>query len=66
MVCVSVMKKFQSWLDRHKFAAHLAAFIVMVVAPVAMYLAARNGAEGAIWALLGLVVLANLLLVLAR
>jgi hypothetical protein len=38
----------------------------MVLAPVAMYLAARNGAEGAIWALLGLVVLANLLLVLAR
>lgn len=60
------MKNFQSWLGQHKFEAHLVAFVVMVLAPVALYLATFNGAEGAIWALLGLVALANLLVVLAR
>ena len=65
-VCMPAMKNFQSWLDRHKFEAHLAAFVVMVVAPLALYLAARNAAGGAIWALLCLVALANLLVVLVR
>lgn len=60
------MKNFQSWLDRHKFGAHLVAFFVMVLVPLALYLAARNGAGGAIWALLGLFALANLLVVLVR
>ncbi len=60
------MDKIKSWLSHHKFEAHLIAFIMMILPPVAMYYSAQRGAEGWIWGLLTVIILANLLAVLVK
>ena len=50
-----------AWLRGHKFEAHLIAFLLMVLPPIPLYLAARSGAETWIYILLAPVVLGNLL-----
>lgn len=55
------MSPFRTWLNRHKFQAYLLAFVLMVLPPVPLYLAARQGAFAWIWLLIGLVVVGNVL-----
>jgi hypothetical protein len=60
------MSGLLKWLQEHVFEAYLIALFLMVVPPIAMYLAAQRGADGWIWALLSLVVLGNLLVLSVR
>jgi hypothetical protein len=55
---MGIIKK---WLARRKFAANLLAFLLMVLPAIGLYSAAEWNATGWIWALLGVVVAANLL-----
>jgi hypothetical protein len=54
------------WLRDHVFETHLIALLLMALPPAAMVFAARSGATGLVWALLGLVVLGNLLVLSVR
>jgi len=54
------------WLNNHKFAVHLAAFILMILPPIALYFAAQQGATVWVWALLAVVCLGNLLAISIR
>ncbi|HZD57554.1 MAG TPA: hypothetical protein VE136_12555 [Anaerolineales bacterium] len=54
------------WLSRHKFEAHLSAFILMTLTPVALYFAAQSDALGWIWGLLAVVILANIWVIFVR
>ena len=60
------MQSFLKLPSAHKFQAHLLAFLLMVLPPMGMYLAARNGAVGWIWVLLAIVVLGNLLAIAVK
>ena len=60
------MQTFQQFLSAHKFQAHLLAFLLMVLPPAGMYLAARAGAFTWIWILLAIVVLGNLLAIVVK
>lgn len=60
------MMKLPDWLDKYKFEAHLVAFLLMSLPPLPLYLAAQYGRVDWIWALLGLVVLGNLLALVVR
>lgn len=60
------MSGWIKWLRAHKFEAHLIVFALLIVPPVPLYFAARYGALGWIWALLGLVILGNLLVLFVR
>lgn len=53
------------FIKQRRFQIHILAFLLMILPPVVMYFAAQQGASGAIWALLALVVLGNLLALLA-
>jgi hypothetical protein len=53
------------YFKQRRFQVHILAFLLMILPPVAMYFAAQQGITGAIWALLALVVLGNLLALLA-
>jgi hypothetical protein len=55
------LRTFLDWLYRRKFQAYLLAFALMVLPPVPLYLAARQGADAWIWLLIGLVVFGNIL-----
>jgi hypothetical protein len=50
-----------AWMRKHKFEAHSIAFLLMILPPIPLYLAARNGATTWIIILLVPVVLGNLL-----
>jgi len=54
------------WLREHKFEAHLAAFLLMIIPSGGLYFAAQGGTTGVIWALLGLFVLANLFAIVLK
>lgn len=54
------------WLSEHKFGVHLAAFLLMILLPVGMYMAAQRDATNWIWALLGLIVAGNFLTIATR
>jgi hypothetical protein len=58
------MLRILEWLRRHKYPAHSLAFLAIVVSAIALYSAARAGATGWIWFLIGVIVLANLIAVL--
>jgi len=60
------MNSLIRWLRSHTFEAYLIALALMALPPVAMYYAARGGNSGLVLALLGLVVLGNLLVVFIR
>jgi hypothetical protein len=49
------------WLRKHKFEAHLIAFLLMILPPIPLYLAAQEGAQSWIILLLVPVVMGNLL-----
>ncbi len=60
------MTNFLNWLSTRKFQMHLLAFLLITLPPLALYFAARNGATGWIWGLIGVVLLGNLLAILTR
>lgn len=60
------MQNLIHWLSAHKFRAHLSAFILMILTPVALYFAAQSDALEWIWGLLAVVILANVLLIFVR
>lgn len=60
------MRKLLKWLQENSFEAHLVALLLMAVPPILLYFAARQGALGWIYALLGLVVLGNILVLFLR
>lgn len=49
------------WLKKHKFAIAITAFLLMLLPPLGMILAARHDAQGWIWGLLVAVVAGNLI-----
>lgn len=55
------MKTLQKWLEKRKFAVHLAAFALIILPSAVLYFAAQQGAQGWTWALLALVAAGNLL-----
>ena len=57
------MQNLVKWLNNNKFAIHLAAFILMILPPIALYFAAQQGATVWIWALIAVVCFGNLLAV---
>jgi hypothetical protein len=60
------MARFLKWLSTHKFEVHTLAFLMMVLPPVPLYIAAQRGAELWIWALMAPVVAANILVLLVH
>ena len=60
------MEDLIHWLSQHKFEAHLSAFILMILTPVALYSAAKSDALGWIWGLLAVAILANFLVIFVR
>jgi hypothetical protein len=60
------MTTLLSKLSDHKFQVHTLAFLLMVIPPVFMYLAAVQSATGWIWLLIGLVASGNLLAFLTK
>ena len=60
------MQNLVKWLNDHKFAVHLSAFILMILPPIALYFAAQEGATVWIWGLLAVVFLGNLLAISIR
>jgi hypothetical protein len=55
------MNNLRKWLDQRKFPVHLAAFLLIALPSIGLYFAAGQGELLAIYALLGLIVLGNLL-----
>jgi hypothetical protein len=51
----------QIWIKQHKFELALLAFILMVLPPVGLFLAAERGDTSWIWVLLGVVIAGNLI-----
>ena len=62
----SKMTKLMDWLRANKFKVHLSAFLLMILSAIGMFLAANNDVIGIIWALLGVVVFANIVVILTR
>jgi hypothetical protein len=60
------MKNILQWLQTHKFEAHVIAFGLMVLPPIPLYFAARQGATTWIWLLLIPVILGNLLVLAVK
>jgi hypothetical protein len=60
------MAEFLKKLSKNKFEAHLTVFLLMTLPSIALYYAAQSGAIALIWVLLGLVVLANVLVLLIK
>ncbi len=58
------MKNWKKQLSEHQFKLHLVAFLMMVLPPVPMYYAAEQGADAMLGIFLGVIVLANLLVLL--
>ncbi len=54
------------WIDKHTYPVHTAAFALMILASVMMYLAAEAGAPTLIWIGMTVFIIANLLALAAR
>ena len=53
-------------LSEYKYQVHLMTFLLMIISAVGMYLAAQNDFDVFIWVLLGVLMFANLVVMLAR
>ena len=60
------MGKALDWLSENKYQVHLTAFLSMMLSAVGMFIAAENEIDGLIWVLIGIVVFANLVVMLTR
>ena len=54
------MTTITEWMQAHKFEAHLAVFLGMVIPAALLYPAAQSNQPGWLWVLLGAFALANL------
>lgn len=50
-----------SWIRKHKFKAHLTAFLLMVIPSAGMIFSARSDADALTWGWLALFIAGNLL-----
>jgi hypothetical protein len=60
------MMNILTWLRTHKFEAHMIAFLLMIVPPIPLYFAARQGVTTLIWILMIPFVLGNLLVLVIK
>lgn len=60
------MAKLLDWLSEYKYQVHLTTFLLMIISAAGMYLAAQNDLDVFIWVLLGILMFANLVVMLAR
>ena len=60
------MTKLMDWLSEYKYQVHLTTFLLMIISAVGMYFAAQNDLDMYIWVLLGVLMFANLVVMLAR
>jgi len=58
------MRKWIERLAENKYKLYVLAFLMMVIPPLPMYYAAQQGFIALIWVLLGVVILANFLVLL--
>jgi hypothetical protein len=56
----------KAWLKKNTFNIHLIAFLLMVLPSIGLYFSVLAGSVGLTWALLGVVGLANLLILLVN
>jgi hypothetical protein len=61
-----MMTRLLNWTRKHKFETHVAAFLLMILPPIAMYLAATQGATQWTWILIGFVITGNLLVLIVK
>ena len=54
------------WLSKHKFQAHLAAFLLMVISSIGMILALQSEAIGFIWIMIAIFTLASILAIFIK
>jgi hypothetical protein len=57
--------KMRAWFTQHKMMVQLSAFVLMVLAPVGMYLAVQIGLHTVVWGLVGVVAAGNLAVLLS-
>ncbi|MEA3351563.1 MAG: hypothetical protein U9Q82_13160 [Chloroflexota bacterium] len=60
------MTPLQSWLSKHKFKAHLTAFLLMVIPSAGLYFGALRPSTGVIWILVAVISLGNILAMLVK
>jgi hypothetical protein len=60
------MAEFLKKLSKYKFETHLTAFLLMTLPSIGLFYAAQRGAIAWIWGLLGLIILANVLVLLVK
>lgn len=60
------MPDLRKWLRTNKFQAHLIVLALLIIPPVPLFYAARNGSVGWIWIWLSVVVLGNILVLFVR
>jgi len=60
------MASWQIRLSKHKFQLQLIAFLIMLLAPIPLYLAAQQNSTSCIWFWLCTFILANLLVMLVK
>jgi hypothetical protein len=53
-------------LKKHTFRIHTAAFLLMVLPSIGLYFAVSAGSIPAVWVLIGMFVLANLMILLVN
>jgi len=56
----------QSWLSKHKFQAHLSAFLLMVISSIGMIFLMRDEGSPLTWLMILIFALANLLAVFIK
>ena len=60
------MAKLLDWLSEYKYQVHMTTFLLMIISAVGMYIAAQHDLDVFIWVLLGVLIFANLVVMLAR
>ncbi|MBC8508041.1 MAG: hypothetical protein ISR58_08825 [Anaerolineales bacterium] len=55
-----------NWIREHKFESHLTAFLLMVIPSAVLYFTLQTKSVGSIWALLGVVIVGNLLAMIIK
>lgn len=60
------MRNYTKFLSKNTYRVHLVAFFLMIITPVLLYFAALQGISLWVWLLVGLVALANFLVLIVR
>ena len=59
-------EKMISWFSKHKFQAHLSAFLLMVISSIGMIFLMRDGSSALTWLMIAIFAIANLLAVFIK